>query len=131
MPISPEHQARLLLATREAASTFVEDMGYVRETVAKADKITAQELRRLSAVLRRLLIDSDLRSIAPPRIGRLSLLVPDNEPIYRAARKQAVGMFQSGGIHVFNNEVRAIVTSRVGISRLTRPSTKPKHSRYH
>ncbi len=114
MPISSENRTRLLLATREAASTFVEDMGYIRETVAKADKITPGELRRLSAVLRRLVIDNDLRSIAPPRIGRLSLLVPDNDPIYHAARKQPVGIFQSGGLHIFNNEVRAIATNRAG-----------------
>jgi hypothetical protein len=114
MPISPESRARLLLASREAASTFVEDMGYIRETAAKADKITPGELRRLSAVLRRLVIDNDLRSIAPPRIGRLFLLVPDNDPIYHAARKQIVGIFQSGGLHVFNNEVRAIAANRTG-----------------
>jgi hypothetical protein len=112
--ISAGNRTKLLLATRAAASTFVEDMGYVRETLDSAGKITAGELRRLSAVLRRLLIDSDLRSIAPPRISRLSLLIPDNEPIYRAARKQSVGTFQSGGIHIFNHEVRAIVTSRTG-----------------
>jgi hypothetical protein len=114
MPVSSENQTRLLLASREAASTFVEDMAYIRDTVAKADKITPGELRRLSAVLRRLLIDNDLRSIAPPRIGRLSLLIPDNDPIYHAARKQSVRIFASGGIHIFNNEVRAIVTGRAG-----------------
>jgi hypothetical protein len=114
MPISPENRTRLLLATREAASTFVEDMGYIRATLAEAGKITPGELRRLSAVLRRLVIDSDLRSIAPPRIGRLSLLVPDNDTIYRAARKRAIGTFQSGGLHIFNNEMRAIAIDRMG-----------------
>jgi hypothetical protein len=106
--------ARLLLATREAAAAFVEDMAYIREALGKADRTTPGEIRRLSAVLRRLLIDKDLRSIAPPRIGSLSLLVPDNEPIYRAARRQKVRIFESGGIHVFNNEIRAIVTGQAG-----------------
>jgi hypothetical protein len=118
MSISPENRARLSHATREAASNFVEDMGYIRETLGKADKITPGELRRLSAVLRRLLIDNDLRSIAPPRIGRLSLLVPDNDPIYRAARKQTVSLFQSGGLHIFNNEIRALATNQTGSLRL-------------
>ena len=114
MAVSSENRTRLLLATREAAAALVEDMTYIRETLAKADKITSGELRRLSAVLRRLLVDNDLRSIAPPRIGQVSFLVPDNNPIYYAARNQSVGMFLSGGIRVFNNEFRAIATSRRG-----------------
>jgi hypothetical protein len=63
MPISSEKKAKLLLATSEAAAAFVEDMGYIRETLAKADRTTPGEIRRLSAVLRRLLIHHDLRSI--------------------------------------------------------------------
>jgi hypothetical protein len=126
MSISPENRARLLSATREAASSFVEDMGYIRETVGKADKITPGELRRLSAVLRRLLIDSDLRLIAPPRIGRLSLLVPDNDAIYRAARRQTVSLFQSGGLHIFNNEIRALATNRTGSLQLDPTFDKTK-----
>jgi hypothetical protein len=114
MRTSPENLTRLLLATRDAASALVEDLAYIRETLARADRITPGELRRLSAVLRRLLVHNDLRSIASPRIGRLSLLVPDNDPIYRAARKHTVGIFESGGIHIFNNEIRAIVTNRTG-----------------
>jgi hypothetical protein len=118
MPISSEKKAKLLLATSEAAAAFVEDMGYIRETLAKADRTTPGEIRRLSAVLRRLLIHNDLRSISSPRTGPLSLLVPDNNPIYHAARKQSVRIFFSGGISVFNNEVRAIVTSLTGDFRL-------------
>ena len=114
MTISPERKAKLLEATREAAAAFVEDMAYIRETLARADRTTPGELRRLSAILRRLLIEDDLRSIAPPRIGSFSLLVPDNDAIYRAARKQSVRLFESGGINVFNNEIRAVVTGMRG-----------------
>jgi hypothetical protein len=114
MAISPENKARLLLVTHEAAAALVEDMTYIRETLARADRITPGELRRLSATLRRLLIDNDLRSIAPPRIGSLSLLVPDNDAIYTAARKQPVRMFESGGIHIFNNEFRALLAGYNG-----------------
>ena len=89
-------------------------MAYVRETLARADRTTPGELRRLSAILRRLLIENDLRSIAPPRIGSFSLLIPDNDAIYKAARKQSVRLFESGGIYVFNNEIRAVVTGMRG-----------------
>jgi hypothetical protein len=117
MAISSDTKARLLESTKEAAAAFVEDMTYLREAVQRADRTTPGELRRLSAILRRLLIEKDLRSIAPPRIGSLSLLMPDNSAIYTATRKQSVRIFESGGIHVFNNEIRAIITgTRGGIS---------------
>jgi hypothetical protein len=60
MAIPPEKKAQLLQATREAAAAFVEDMACIRETLARADKITPGEIRRLSAILRRLLVDADL-----------------------------------------------------------------------
>ena len=107
-PISPEERSRLILATKEAAAAFVEDMAHIRETLAKQDQLPGQ-LRHLSAILRRLLVDNDLRSIAPPRIGSLSLLAPDNNPIYHAARKQRLSIFASGGVTVFNCEFRALV----------------------
>jgi hypothetical protein len=118
MAISSETKSRLLQATREAAAAFVEDMAYVRAMLANAYQITPGEIRRLSAVLRRLLVDNDLRSIAPPRIGSLSLLVPDNHLIYQAARKQSVHIFLSGGIAIFNNDFRAIVANRTRDFRL-------------
>jgi hypothetical protein len=126
MPIPSEKKAKLLVATSEAAVAFVEDMGHIRDTLAKADRTTPGEIRRLSAVLRRLLIHHDLRSISSPRIGALSFLVPDNNPIYHAARKQSVRIFLSGGISVFNNEVRAIVTSLTGDFRLDPTFDKTK-----
>jgi hypothetical protein len=125
MPMSSEKKAKLLLDTSEAAGAFVEDMGHIRDTLAKADRTTPGEIRRLSAVLRRLLIHDDLRSISSPRIGALSLLIPNN-PIYHAARKQSVRIFLSGGLSVFNNEVRAIVTSMTGNFRLDPAFDKTK-----
>jgi hypothetical protein len=123
MPMSSEKKAKLLLATSEAAGAFVEDMGHIRDTLAKADRTTPAEIRRLSAVLRRLLIHDDLRSISSPRIGALSFLIPDNN---HAARKQSVRIFLSGGLSVFNNEVRAIVTSMTGNFRLDPAFDKTK-----
>jgi hypothetical protein len=106
--LSTEERARLLDATKEAAAAFVEDMTHIRETLAEQDQLPGR-LRRLSAVLRRLLVDNDLRSISPPRVGPVSLLVPDNNPIYHAARRQRLSLFASGGVTVFNCEFRALV----------------------
>ena len=50
----------------------------------------------------------------------------DNNPIYHAARKQSVRIFLSGGISVFNKEVRAIVTSLTGNFRLDPTFDKTK-----
>ena len=108
MPISPENRERLLAETKEAAAAFVEDIVHIRETLARQDQVPRQ-IRHLSSVLRRLTVDNDLRSIAPPRIGPLSLTAPDNSAFYQAARKQPLSMFVSAGISVFNTEMRALV----------------------
>jgi hypothetical protein len=111
-PRSSETLACMLLTTKEAAVAFVEDMAHMREMLARQDHPPGQ-IRLLSAVLRRLLVNNDLRSSAPPRIGSLSLSAPDNNPVYHAARKQPLSLFVSGGISVFNCEFRAI-TGGVG-----------------
>ena len=69
---------------REAAAAFVEDMAYVRETLARADRTTPGELRRLSAILRRLLIENDCGRCSARRLP-----FPDNDAIYKAARSRA------------------------------------------
>jgi hypothetical protein len=110
MPVSltPERREQLLSATREAAAAFVEDMRHIRETVNKTNPDRA-ELRRLSNVLRRLLIDNggDLRAIAAPRIGRITLLSPDNKPFVKTARKRPNEFFASAGVAAFGVYFRA------------------------
>src|SRR4029077_126368 len=83
MPLNPERGEELLKTTREAAAAFMEDMPHIQEIVLKTDPDRA-ELRRLSNVLRRLLIDKggDLRDIAAPRVGKLNIIAPDNKPFY-------------------------------------------------
>ena len=108
MAISPEDRSILLLATKEAAAAFVEDMAHIRQMLTTQEHLPGQ-IRLLSAILRRLAVDNDLRSIAPPRVGPLSLLVPDNSEIYHAAKKQRLSLFASGGMSVFNCECRALV----------------------
>jgi hypothetical protein len=96
MAISQETKIRLLFTTKEAARAFVEDIADIREIAQRS--VSRGELRRLSNVLRRLLIDGggDLSSIAPPRTGRVKILGPDNNPIYRTASKHPFDFFGSG-----------------------------------
>jgi hypothetical protein len=100
-----------LVATREAARAFVEDVGHMRDVVL-GDKIDLGEIRRLSGVLRRLLVDGngDVRSIAPPRTGRIQIVAPDNNAVYKFERKNPFDFFGSGSgsnAKIFGVSVRA------------------------
>ncbi len=64
-------------ATYEAAVVLLDDLQYIRETFAKANPTTG-DVRRISGVLRRLLLDGHLSAVAAPRAGRLMLQIPDN-----------------------------------------------------
>jgi hypothetical protein len=102
MALKPERRAELLSATHEAAGAFAEDMAHVRETVNKQSQDRG-ELRRLSNVLRRFLIDNggDLKDIAAPRVGRIAILTPDNKPVYQTDGKRPHAFFASGGVMIF------------------------------
>jgi hypothetical protein len=111
--LTPEVREKLLSATREAAAAFIEDMPHIREIVNKANPDRG-ELRRLSGVLRRLLIDKggDLKDIAAPRIGRFTLLSPDNKPVFKAARKRPYEFFGSAGVAACGIYFRAAVVEK-------------------
>src|SRR5207248_2538610 len=81
LPLSPEQRAQMLVRSREAANAFVDDLSEIRRVLAMEGASIA-DIRRLSVVLRRLLVDRDLAVVAAPRIGRITLLTPDNKPIY-------------------------------------------------
>jgi hypothetical protein len=88
MSITPELATEQRQSTLEAAVAFLEDLGYMRNIVA-IEFPERGEIRRLSAVLRRLLVDNggDLRKIAPCRIGRLELKAQDTK-IYVRSKPQ-------------------------------------------
>lgn len=114
MPISRETTDRLIKATKQAAAAFVEDVAHIREVVENP-VITAGELRRLSGVLRRILIDKggDLSFIAPPRVGKIHLIGLDNNPVYRSSEKRPYRFLSSGGASAFGVIIR-LITSREG-----------------
>jgi hypothetical protein len=67
--LSAEQKAKLLVTTRPAALSFVEDMEYIRAMIARADT-NRGELRRLSSILRRILVEGDIAAIAVMRRSR-------------------------------------------------------------
>jgi len=107
MSLSPEATQEFLRATREAATALLDDLHYMRELLQKKDTSSA-EIRRLSGVIRRLLIDGDLRKIAVPRIGKIALLAPDNNPIYKSAESKKMMFFMSGRAPIFGAGCGAI-----------------------
>jgi hypothetical protein len=109
MPLTDENRQHLLVATREAAAALAEDMTHVRETLNRSDPDRGG-LRRLSAVLRRILIDNggDLRDVAAPRIGRFQILSLDNKPVYKADKERPYAFFGSGGVAAFGISFRAV-----------------------
>lgn len=96
--MKPEIRSRMLTETREAAAAFIEDLAHLREVLKRVDPVRG-ELRRMSNVLRRFLIDydGDIRRIAPPRTGRIMIKSPDNSEFYRAEGNKPYTFFGSGG----------------------------------
>ena len=74
-----ENRDRLLQSTHQAALAFMEDINHLRGVLGKQETDRG-DIRRLSSVLRRLLIDrgGDLEKIATPRLGRLHIYGPDS-----------------------------------------------------
>ena len=71
--------------TREPAIALVDDLAFFR-SVLKSEKTTAGDLRRMSAQLRRILVDGTLEKIAGPRVGSLLLVAPDTASAVAANR---------------------------------------------
>lgn len=99
MPLSSEKRAEMLAQSREAANAFVDDIIEVRRVLA-TEGASIPEARRLSAILRRLLVDRDLAVIASPRMGKITLLAPDNKPIYTHERNNPPRLFVSGRVRI-------------------------------
>lgn len=96
MNLSSEQRAKLIASTNGAAVALVEDLVHLREIVGRQQH-TPAELRRSSAVLRRLIIDEDIRGVAAPRIGKLHLRMPDFSPYYRISQLCPIDYFGGAG----------------------------------
>ncbi len=100
MLLSPAQKASLRQSTKGAASALVEDMAYIRE-VLKRNQTSKGEIRRLSAVVRRIFVEDDLSAVAAPRLGKMTIMAPDLKFYYEAERFSRVMLFASGGAEMF------------------------------
>jgi hypothetical protein len=104
--LSDEERAKLIASSRKAAVAFLEDMAYLREVMEKPTDTA--EVRRLSSILRRLLVDRDIQLVASPRVGKIKIGTPDNSAYYKAAKKREIRFFGSGGTKIFGRGLEAI-----------------------
>lgn len=105
MALSQTEKQAMIRATHETAWAMVEDLDHIREVLAPS----AGDIRRMSNVLRRILIDNngDLRKIGTPRIGRVHLLVPDILPLVRSGEKKPYAFLSAGVADVFGISIDA------------------------
>ena len=66
--------------TRNAALVLCDDLAHIRNIVSDTN-VSASEIRRISALLRRMLIEGEIFKIAGPRIGKISIMSPDFDDI--------------------------------------------------
>lgn len=109
--MTPEIRAQLLHETKGSAAALIEDMQHIREVLARSDPLKG-EVRRLSAILRRLLVERDIGLIAAPRVGRIRLRVPDNSLYYKAESERPYAFFGSAGVEAFGARYRAVAIYR-------------------
>jgi hypothetical protein len=111
MALSNYQRSQLCEATRDAARALVEDLEHIRDVIGRLDQ-SRGELRRMSAILRRLLVEGSLGEIAAPRIGRIRISAPDNNPVYKLIDGSApVELFISGGTQIFGLLLRAYMAN--------------------
>lgn len=107
MPLSDEQRMAMMAETKEAAGALLEDVEHIKSILANK-KTSRGDVRRLSATLRRLLVERDLTTIAAPRMGRFHFLAPDNKLHYRLEKERTHHFFASGGAPLFGPKLRPI-----------------------
>lgn len=108
--LNDAQRSQLLAATKSAAIAFLEDIQYLRSLIA-TENASAAEIRHLSNLLRRLLINGELREVAAPRIGRIHILVKQLKPFWTDGDYT---FFASLGANVFGIEFDCM---RLGASK--------------
>jgi len=107
MALSDKQRAKLVEETKEAAAAFIEDMDHMRAVVS-TDTPSKGDIRRISAILRRLLVNRDIALIASPRTGKVQIEAPDLKAAYGAEAIQPFLFFASGQAKVLGGFVSTI-----------------------
>lgn len=116
MAMSEVQRSARLAATKEKARTLAEDTDYLRVLVAQ-DHLDAPELRRASAVLRRLLVEGVLVEVAGPRIGKAMIRSPDLSPVHRSNEQEAIAFAATAGAKIFGVEMALMMLNAGPMAR--------------
>jgi hypothetical protein len=95
MKVSHECGPEQIAATKQKAHSLFEDLQHIRELLAKEEP-SSGDIRRLSVPLRRMLIHRELQAVAAPRVGKITILAHDNNPVYRAERQRPILFYMTG-----------------------------------
>lgn len=106
-----DYKARRREKTREAAAALVDDLSFFRDVLVK-EAPTAGDIRRLSAQLRRILVDGTLEKVAGPRVGKIRLLAPVIDEVVRLNREQPYEYVSVGYVTMFGIEVSWAILER-------------------
>lgn len=106
-----DYKARRREKTREAAVALVDDLSFFREVLAKNEP-TAGDLRRLSAQLRRILVDGTLEKVAGPRVGKVQLLAPVTDEIVKLNREEPYAYVGVGNVIMFGIQIAFVMLER-------------------
>lgn len=92
---------------------MVDDLAFFREVLAK-DAPTAGDLRRMSAQLRRILVDAVIEKIAGPRVGKIRLLAPVIDEVENLNREAPFIYVGVGHVDMFGVQVAMAIVDRDG-----------------
>lgn len=106
-PMPEDKKRQLVDETKEAALSMLDDLAYLRRLLA-ADEADPGEVRRMSAILRRCVVENTLTRIANPRIGKIAVSAPDFKPIYVTSRSRPAHVFVGASTRIFGIDVMAL-----------------------
>lgn len=85
--LTDAEKAAMRATTHDAALVLIDDLEHIRQIISKEEPDPG-DLRRMSNVLRRILIEGDLRKIATPRLGKIAIIGPDLRSFYRENERE-------------------------------------------
>jgi hypothetical protein len=89
---------------------MLEDLAHIRELTNKEAQARG-ELRRMSAILRRWLLEDALTGTAAPRVGKVTILAPQNNAFYRIITPENTDLFVSAGVTLFGVSIRVVMSA--------------------
>lgn len=111
---------QLLAQTAETAVALSDDLKHIRETLSKKS-LRPSDIRRLSAQMRRFLVDGDLRKVAAPRVGRLVLHAPQLRPFHHANEQEPLFLFSGGKLEFPHMQIGDMHMGRTRIGPIGDP----------